>query len=212
MRDDDLHASAARDAPPLLYAVVLADNSLLLVNGVTFQPLWRFRGCAIAGTSAVLPRGVARALERATAAAADTPGGSVMKRQKGHPSTASSASAAAAAAAATPTPSTFFPRAPPPSAFLAASRAMHKGLVFDPRTRAVCLNAFPGRCALQWVEPRSGGVVGELDVRGANWVSRAQGEAPSPVVVTHAAFSSDGCSLATVEVEGGGGGWGVSGL
>jgi len=74
-----LHNAPIRDIPPLLFAVVQADNTLRMVHGVTLATLWTERGFSLAGLCAILPSSVERKFtatvtSSATAAVMTKPG------------------------------------------------------------------------------------------------------------------------------------------
>ncbi len=172
---DDVHASTLRESVPLMFALTLAHNAVVLINGVTQAALWRRAFRAVAGLPAVLSGGALRFAARMS-------GG------------------ARRAAACGGAPPTLFSPPAPHSLRLAAARTLARGAVLDARARLVVTNGYPGAPALQWSDARSGVVAGELLVRpGANRVSRAERDPPPPVRVTHVAFSNDGHSMATVE-------------
>jgi NET1-associated nuclear protein 1 (U3 small nucleolar RNA-associated protein 17) len=73
---------------------------------------------------------------------------------------------------------------------------MRTGLVWDPRSLSLVANSNPG--SLQWYRPDLDQVTCQLDVTGLNYVSRRD-EPLVLMTVEHAAFSSDGQWLATIE-------------
>jgi len=203
---DALSASHVRDTPKLMFAAVLVDNSVVLVNGATLTALWRVAGLALAGTPAAMPAGLAayysRAAEKAGAkaleAAALAGDSALVMRLRGPPSA-------------------LFPTPPLPSALLAVGRHLSAGLVMDPRTRAIVVNGFPGRGSLQLYDHRRRTVVGSIEVSPSNVPSRTDDEPAPPARVTHVAFSTDGSICVTVEVvpgpvAGEGGAAGVRGV
>ncbi|CAI8001885.1 WD repeat-containing protein 75 [Geodia barretti] len=73
---------------------------------------------------------------------------------------------------------------------------MRTGLVWDPRSLSFVTNSNSG--SLQWYRPDLDQVTCQLDVTGLNYVSRRD-EPLVLMTVEHAAFSSDGHWLATIE-------------
>jgi WD40 repeat protein len=185
--------SHVRDAPPVMYAVTLVDNSVVLLNGLTLRALWKVQGVGAAGLPAALPTGVALFARKAATKERE-------RALRGALETGDAQAALRARAA----PSSLFPPSPLPSLLYASTRHLRKGLVVDPRSRHVLLNGFPGRASLQLVDVAGGGGAAsaalEIDVGAHNLVSRTDAEPAPPVRVTHAALSSDGSALATIEV------------
>jgi hypothetical protein len=204
--------SHIREAPPLMLAVSCTDNSVLLLNAVSLREMWRLRGLAIGGLAAVPTTGVVNFLSRAymrklqqqqdqqkSGALGVSGGRAVLSLCDGTDGVQIADSHPQACADV--------------GALLNATcRYLVKGLAVDPRTRSVVVNGLPGRASLQWVDVRKskdvrlvttgGGADGsELEVAPRNLVSRKDEDAPAPVRVTHVAFSHDGLTMATVEVQ-----------
>jgi WD40 repeat protein len=179
-----------RNAPPVMYAVSLVDNSVAVINGLSLRIMWRASGLAIAGLPAIVPRGVALFSANAYKKAS-------MKAL----SDAKEAKDAQAELIAKAPTSSFFSTQLPSSIYHSFSRHLVHGVVPDPRTRGVLVNGFPGRGSLQLLDVARGVGNIQIDVAQRNVVSRSNDEPPPPVRVTHAALSPDGLHLATLEVS-----------
>ena len=182
---------AARELPPLVITAVLADNSIVAVNGLDWTPLWRRARSATAGLPATLSSGAAAASARAATRA---------RELEANAAAATGNLTASGAAQVNAPTSLAFPNGFLPSVFLSASRTLSRGVVLDPRARVLVAAGYPGRASLEWVDPSTGSSVGVLDVVISNAVSRADAEPPPPARVSHAAFSADGSTLVTVDV------------
>lgn len=124
---------AVSDAPPLIFAASLIDNSVVVFDGVSLRELWRVRGVAVAGLPAVVPRGVALSLRRYAARAAAKAGLAIADGVAPGASGGSARVAALASAAAAPLllPGDYG------TLLAAGARYLRRGVVVDPRTGCV---------------------------------------------------------------------------
>jgi hypothetical protein len=195
-----------RNAPPVMYAVTLVDNSVVVINGLTLRTMWRASRLSIAGLPASIPRGVAIY----TAAAAllklnskgniDTLKENESSNETTHEKSSSQQVGLKTRGVSSSSSSSFFSSQLPSSIYHTFSRHLLLGVVPDPRTRGVLVNGFPGKGTLQLLDVARGVAHLQIDVAQRNFISRSNDEPPPPVRVTHAALSPDGLHLATVEV------------
>ena len=182
-------AHGIKDIPPLIYAVTLVDNTVIVLNGLTLKALWRISGLAIAGQAAILPVGLTYFNEKVL----------LKNNEKLLQNAVEENNSGAILRAQFPISKLFRPTIIP-SLYYANSRYLRKGFVVDPRTKCIYMNGFPGRASLQLYDIRKDTCVFEIDVGTRNLISRTDDEPSPPVRVTHAAVAYDGSSLVTVEV------------
>jgi hypothetical protein len=117
--------------------------SVAVVNALTLRELWRVRGMSICGLAALPPVGVVNSLSRYAHRNA-TKRGLAVSRSGGHYELAGDRG----------------------TLLHATTRVLRRGLVVDPRTRALVLNGLPGRSTLQWYDPRKDSHLMEVEVGG----------------------------------------------
>jgi hypothetical protein len=155
-----------RSAPPLMFSFSCVDNrsvlfmrhssfysrsfhaesvllcSVALVNALTLRELWSVRGMSVCGLAALPPVGVVNSLSRYAHRNAMSRG-LALSRSGGRYELAGDRG----------------------TLLHATTRYLRRGLVIDPRTRAVVLNGLPGRSTLQWYDLRKDSHAMEVEVR-----------------------------------------------
>lgn len=179
-----------RETPPLMYAVTLTNNTLVLLSGLTNRALWTHSLPSTRGAPAILQRGTVIRSTRTLGRMRDAASYKALMRKN-----------ASQLERALLPPSKLVPLTPLPSLSYGYTRTLRSGLLYDPLTRQIILNGLPGYSALEFWDLHKDVVTDALPIAPSNVVSRTDEEPPEITRVLHAAISPSGKDLVTVDVS-----------